>query len=185
MLGTERDKPLLMGPSTAARICLRCLRLCSPGILFVSCAVFGAAQCSAQDVAEAARHERAQKESRQKKSKHVYTEQDLKRAQILSPEDRAQVAAKKNQLAPPSAEKSQEALDAQSLSHDSPLASASGSRSSAAAARSGSGRARGTCRSGDTERRAKTQRRDREERRLALEDRGAKFGRGAPLARPA
>ena len=121
MLGTERDKPLLMGPSTAARICLRCLRLCSPGILFVACAVFGAAQCSAQDVAEAARHERAQKESRQKKSKHVYTEQDLKRAQILSPEDRAQVAAKKNQLAPPSAEKSQEALDAQSLSHDSPL----------------------------------------------------------------
>jgi len=95
--------------------------LCFPGIVFVSCAVFGAAQCSAQDVAEAARQERAQKESKQKKSKHVYTEQDLKRDQILTPEDRAQVEAKKNQLAPPSAEKAPEALDAQSLSPDAPL----------------------------------------------------------------
>src|SRR5712692_10443097 len=121
MLGTERDKPLLMGPSTAARICLRCLRLCSPGILFVSCTVFGATQCSAQDVAEAARQERAQKESKQKKSRHVYTEQDLKRDQILTPEDRAQVEARKNQTAPPSAEKSQDAVDAQSLPPDAPL----------------------------------------------------------------
>jgi nucleoid-associated protein YgaU len=95
--------------------------LCLPGIVFVSCAVFGATQCSAQDVAEAARQERAQKESKQKKSKHVYTEQDLKRDQILTPEDRAQVEAKKNQLAAPAAEKSQEAVDAQSLSPDAPL----------------------------------------------------------------
>jgi nucleoid-associated protein YgaU len=95
--------------------------LCFPGFLFVSCAAFGASQCSAQDVAEAARQERAQKESKQKKSKHVYTEQELKRAQILTPEDRAQVEAKKNQPAPPSAEKPQEAVDAQSLSPDAPL----------------------------------------------------------------
>jgi len=95
--------------------------LCFPGIVFVSCAVFGATQCSAQDVAEAARQERAQKESKQKKSKHVYTEQDLKRDQILTPEDRAQVEAKKNQLAAPAAEKSQEAVDAQSLPPDAPL----------------------------------------------------------------
>jgi nucleoid-associated protein YgaU len=95
--------------------------LCFPGIVFVSCAVFGATQCSAQDVAEAARQERAQKESKQKKSKHVYTEQDLKRDQILTPEDRTQVEAKKNQLAAPAAEKSQEAVDAQSLSPDAPL----------------------------------------------------------------
>jgi len=87
----------------------------------VSCAGFGAWQCSAQDVAEAARQERAQKESKQKKSKHVYTEQELKRDQILTPEDRAQVEAKKNQPAPPSAEKSQEAVDAQSLPGDAPL----------------------------------------------------------------
>jgi len=87
----------------------------------VSCAAFGASHCCAQDVAEAARQERAQKESKQKKSKHVYTEQELKRDQILTPEDRAQVEAKKNLPAPPSAEKSQEAVDAQSLPPDAPL----------------------------------------------------------------
>ncbi len=110
-----------MGPSTAARLSFRFLRICSPGILFVSCAAFGAAQCFAQDVAEAARQERAQKESQQKKSKHVYTEQDLKRPQILTPEDRAQVEAKKNQAVPPAGEKSAEAVDAQSLPADVPL----------------------------------------------------------------
>src|SRR6266852_5086217 len=121
MLRSDLDTPVLMGPSTAVRLSLRLLRLFFPGFLFVTCAVFGATQCSAQDVAEAARQERAQKESKQKKSKHVYTEQDLKRDRILTPEDRAQVEAKKNLLAPPSAEKPQEAVDAQSLSPDAPL----------------------------------------------------------------
>ena len=121
MLRTDLDTPLVTGPSTAARLSRRCLSLCFPGIVFVSCAVFGATQCSAQDVAEVARQERAQKESKQKKSKHVYTEQDLKRDQILTPEDRAQVEAKKNQLAAPAAEKSQEAIDARSLPPDAPL----------------------------------------------------------------
>ncbi len=121
MLRTDLDTLLLTCPSNAARRLLRFLRLCSPGILFVSCAVFGATQCSAQDVAEAARQERAQKESKQKKFKNVYTEEDLKRAQILTPEARAQVEAKKNQMAPPSAEKSAEAVDTQSLPPDAPL----------------------------------------------------------------
>src|SRR5882762_6103675 len=121
MLRTDLDTLLSMGPSTAVRLSRRCVRLCFPGFLFVYCAGFGALQCSAQDVAEAARQERAQKESKQKKSKHVYTEQELKRAQILTPEDRAQVEAKKNQPAPPSAEKSTEAVDAQSLPGDAPL----------------------------------------------------------------
>src|SRR6267142_1724293 len=121
MLRTDLDTLLSMGPSTAVRLSRRCVRLCFPGFLFVSFAAFGASQCSAQDVAEAARQERAQKESKQKKSKHVYTEQELKRAQILTPEDRAQVEAKKNQPAPPSAEKSTEAVDAQSLPGDAPL----------------------------------------------------------------
>src|SRR6266403_708734 len=88
MLRTDLDTPLVTGPSTAARLSRRCLSLCFPGIVFVSCAVFGVTQCSAQDVAEAARQERAQKESKHKKSKHVYTEQDLKRAQILTPRSR-------------------------------------------------------------------------------------------------
>src|ERR1700731_1650605 len=121
MLRTGFDTPLVTGPSTAARLSRRCLSFCFPGIVLVSCAVFGATQCSAQDVAEAARQERAQKESKQKKSKHVYTEQDLKRERILTPEDRAQVEAKKNQLAAPAAEKAPEEVDAQSLSPDAPL----------------------------------------------------------------
>jgi nucleoid-associated protein YgaU len=121
MLRTDFDAPLLMGSSTGVRLSLRLLRLCAPGILFVSWAAFGVAQCSAQDVAEAARQERAQKESKQKNYKHVYTEQDLKRAQILTAEDRAQVEAKKNQTVPPAAEKPLEAVDAQSLPPDAPL----------------------------------------------------------------
>src|SRR6266480_2038382 len=121
MLQTDLDTPLVTGPSTAARLSRRCLSLCLPGIVFVSCAVLGVMHCSAQEVAEAARQERAQKESKQKKSKHVYTEQDLKRDRILTPEDRAQVEAKKNQLSAPSAEKAQEAVDAQSLSSEAPL----------------------------------------------------------------
>jgi nucleoid-associated protein YgaU len=121
MLRIVLDAPLVSGPSKAARLSFRLLRLCSPGIVFVCGAFFGAAQCSAQDVAEAARQERAQKENQQKKSKHVYTEQDLKRAQILTPEDRAQVEAKKNQPVAPSPEKSSEAVDAQSLVPDAPL----------------------------------------------------------------
>jgi nucleoid-associated protein YgaU len=115
------DAPLSIGHSTAARLSGRSLPLFCFGILVVLCAVFGAAQCCAQDVAEAARQERANKQSRQKKSKHVYTEQDLKRAQILTPEDRRQVEARKNQTAPLSAEKRGEAVDAPSLAPDAPL----------------------------------------------------------------
>src|SRR5260370_18850784 len=111
MLRTDLDTPLLMGPSTAAKLSRRCFCLCFPGILFIFCAVFGATQCSAQDVAEAARQERAQKESKQKKSKHVYTEQDLKRAQILTPEDRPQLEAQKNQPPPPSTATTQQTID--------------------------------------------------------------------------
>src|SRR5260370_2831511 len=115
MFRTHPKAPLMLDPSPAVRPSLHLLRLCFPGILFVSCAVFGATKCSAQDVAEAARQERTQKESKQKKTKHVYTEQDLKRDQILTPEDRAQVEAKKNQTVPPAAEKYEDAVDSQSL----------------------------------------------------------------------
>jgi len=121
MLRTDLDTPLSIGPSTAVRPSVHFLRLSSPGILFLTCALFGATHCSAQDVAEAARQERAQKESQQKKFKHVYTEQDLKRAQILTPEDRNQMEAKKNQTAPAAAENLQEPFDVQSLPPDASL----------------------------------------------------------------
>jgi nucleoid-associated protein YgaU len=110
-----------MSPTTAVRRSLRLLNLCFPGILLFSCAIFVTTECHAQDVADAAKQERARKESQQKKSKHVYTEEDLKRAQILTPEDRAQIEAKKNQPAPPVAGKSQDALDAESIAPDAPL----------------------------------------------------------------
>jgi len=59
------------------------------------CAVGVRAQ-DTQDAAAAARAERARKAASAKKQKHVYTEDDLKRAQILTPEDQARVAARKN-----------------------------------------------------------------------------------------
>ncbi len=97
------------------------LRISIPGILALSCAIFGATQCYAQDVADAARQHQTSKENKQKKSKHVYTEEDLKHAQILTPEDRAQVAAKKNPEAPVTAEKNQDAVDAKEISPNAPL----------------------------------------------------------------
>src|SRR5438132_3527914 len=121
MLRTDLEIPALTALSLAARRSSCTRSVCFPAILITASAIFGAAQCSAQDVAEAARQERTQKQSKQKKSKHVYTEQDLKRDQILTPEDRAQVEVKKNPPRPPSAEKSQDAVDAQSLPPDTPL----------------------------------------------------------------
>jgi nucleoid-associated protein YgaU len=82
----------------------RPVRYAAPAILFLSFATFGAAVSRAQDqqdqsVAEAARHERARKQELRKRSKHVYTEEDLKHPNILTPEDRAQVEAKRNECA--------------------------------------------------------------------------------------
>jgi nucleoid-associated protein YgaU len=121
MLRTDLDTPFSTGPSIAVRPSNRFLRLSIPAILFVSCSLFISTQSFGQDVADAAKQEKARKETQQKKSKHVYTEEDLKRAQILTPEDRAQIEAKKNQQVPPAAEKSQEAVDAQSLPPNAPL----------------------------------------------------------------
>lgn len=63
------------------------------------CSPVSRAQDQNQNVAEAARQERARKQEPQKKAKHVYTDQDLKRARILTPEDQAVVEAKKNECA--------------------------------------------------------------------------------------
>ena len=121
MLRTDLRTLSLTNPTAPVRRSFRPLSLCLPGILLFSCAIFVTTECRAQDVAEAAKQERARKESQQKKSKHVYTEEDLKRAQILTPEDRAQIEAKKVQPAGDAEEKSQDALDAKSLSPDIPL----------------------------------------------------------------
>src|SRR6266849_761332 len=121
MLRTDLRSLSPMSPTTTVRRSLRPVSLCIPGVLLFSCALLFTTECYAQDVADTAKQERARKESQQKKSKHVYTEEDLKRAQILKPEDRAQIEARKNQAAPDAAEKPQDALDAKSLSPDVPL----------------------------------------------------------------
>jgi len=96
------------------------LGLCAVAIF--TCTAIAAQQSTTQDIAEAARQERARKEAQQKKPKHVYTEEDLKRAQILTPEDRAELQAKKNGESS-DADKTQEALDSLPLSPnaDAPL----------------------------------------------------------------
>jgi len=121
MLRTDLDTPLLTGISVVTRPPSRFVRLTCSGILIISCTFFGYSQTYAQDVADAARKEQARKESQQKKSKHVYTEEDLKRAQILTPEDRAEVEARKKQQPTPGAESSQDPIDALALPPDAPL----------------------------------------------------------------
>ena len=121
MLRTDLDTPLLTSPSCAARPASHFVRLTCSGILIISCTIFGFTQCYAQDVADAARQEQARKQNQQKKSKHVYTDEDLKRAQILTPEDRAEVEARKAQQPPPGTEDAQDPLDAQALPPDAPL----------------------------------------------------------------
>jgi LysM repeat protein len=79
-------------------------RFAAPAILFLTFATFGATISYAQDqqdqtVAEAARQERARKQELQRRAKHVYTEEDLKHPNILTPEDRAQIEAKQSECA--------------------------------------------------------------------------------------
>jgi nucleoid-associated protein YgaU len=79
-------------------------RIAAAAVLFFTCATIGAGISRAQDqqeqsVAEAACQERARKQELQKRAKHVYTEEDLKHPNILTPEDRAQVEAKRNECA--------------------------------------------------------------------------------------
>jgi LysM repeat protein len=79
-------------------------RFATFAILVLSFATFGAVVSRAQDqqdqsVAEAARQERARKQELQKRAKHVYTEEDLRHSNILTPEDRAQIEARRNECA--------------------------------------------------------------------------------------
>lgn len=123
MQRTDLDTPLLTIPLSTERTSSRFVRITCSGILVISCTIFGFSQCYAQDVAEAARQEKARKENQQKKSKHVYTDEDLKRAQILTPEDREEVEARKQQqpLPLPGAKESQDSMDVQTLPADLPL----------------------------------------------------------------
>jgi phage tail protein X len=107
-----------------ARSCVKPKTLHLLSVLFVSACVFlGTTRCQAQDAAEASRQERARKSAEQKKGKHVYTEEDLRRSRILTSEDRAKLETRKNQQSPaPAANvKPQDALDATIAPAEVPL----------------------------------------------------------------
>ncbi|MDQ1407387.1 MAG: hypothetical protein QOG55_3016 [Acidobacteriaceae bacterium] len=91
-------------------------RLHAGAILFAACAIAAGAPIWAQDVAEVARQAQASKHHQAKHKKHVYTEEDLKRAQILTREDQELLAAKKRDAVAPGTEAAT-TLDAQSLEH--------------------------------------------------------------------
>src|SRR5579863_2498259 len=105
MLLTDLNGPMSLQPRrTGSGRILHSRRFAAPAILFLSFAAFGATISRAQDqqdqsVAEAARQERARKQEQQKSAKHIYTEEDLKHPNILTPEDRAQIEAKRNECA--------------------------------------------------------------------------------------
>ncbi|PYT70150.1 MAG: hypothetical protein DMG39_16580 [Acidobacteria bacterium] len=132
MASPDLDAPARVSHLSAAKSPSGFLRCCVPSVLIFSFAFAGAAQCRAQSqqvqdqvlaqaqdqaqqdpsVSEASRQERARKQSLQKKSKHVYTAEDLKREHILTLEDRAQLEARKNQPASPAnPQKPQDAFD--------------------------------------------------------------------------
>jgi nucleoid-associated protein YgaU len=61
--------------------------------------ISGVTEIRGQDVAGAARQEQTRKDAKVKRAKRVYTEEDLARARILTPEDRAQLEARQKQAA--------------------------------------------------------------------------------------
>ena len=91
-------------------------RLHAGAILFAACAIAAGAPVWAQDVAEAARQAQARKHHQTNHKKHVYTEEDLKRARILTREDQELLAAKNRDTVIPGAEAPTNS-DAQALEH--------------------------------------------------------------------
>jgi nucleoid-associated protein YgaU len=91
-------------------------RLHAGAILFAACAMAAGVPIWAQDVAEVARQAQVRKHQQTKHKKHVYTEEDLKRARILTREDQELLAAKRRDAVIPGAEATS-TLDAQALEH--------------------------------------------------------------------
>jgi nucleoid-associated protein YgaU len=89
----------LKRPSRRALSDLHCACGCA---LLCAVALFAVPGANAQDAAEAAHREKARRAAQSQKSpSHVYTNEDLQRAQILTPEDRAPIEARKKKTAPP------------------------------------------------------------------------------------
>jgi LysM repeat protein len=109
-----KPRPLIRVPFSYFR--RQVLRV-SAALVFSS--IFLGTACQAQDVAAAARQ--SHREAEAKKEKHVYTEEDLRRPHILTPEDRARVEAKRKQETSPAKPKSTEPLDANADGAQLPL----------------------------------------------------------------
>lgn len=90
-------------------------RMQSGAVLLAACAIVAGAPAWAQDVAEAARQEASRKNKPNNGLKHVYTEEDLKRAKILTAEDREALDAKKREQAIPGTTAAPASLDAENL----------------------------------------------------------------------
>jgi nucleoid-associated protein YgaU len=91
-------------------------RLHAGAILLAACSIAAGPPMWAQDVAEVGRQAQARKHQQTKHKNHVYTEEDLKRARILTREDQELLAAKKRDAVLPGAEVAT-TLDAQTLEH--------------------------------------------------------------------
>jgi LysM repeat protein len=119
---TNTDLSSSRKPHEHRRVSLRRPLRCGLTILICSCLFAGAAQCRArspQDVAEAPRQERARKDA--KKAKHVYTDDDMRRAKILTPEDEARVQARRKTPPALDASESEASLDANAEMPQLPL----------------------------------------------------------------
>jgi len=116
MARSDLDAPARVSQLSAATSPSGSRRRCVPFLLVFLFAFPGARQCRAQErteqsqdqvqsqtldqnssVADAARQERARKQNQQKKASHVYTAEDLRREHILTPKDRGDLTARKNQ----------------------------------------------------------------------------------------
>jgi nucleoid-associated protein YgaU len=89
----QSTRPNLWGPS-------RRNVLCSVALVCALSVLLPAISRAQDDVAEAARQEKARKEALAKKSRHVYTNEDLQKKEILNEQDRAAVEARKKEVAP-------------------------------------------------------------------------------------
>ena len=140
MASSDLDAPARVSCLTAVKSPSGSPRICVFALLIFPFAVAGTAPCFAQGqqdgaqdqtqsqkedqkdqrVADTARQERVRKEGQQKKSKHVYTADDLRRDHILTPEDRAQLEARKNQqpLAPTNTQQPQDAVSGSTVAED-------------------------------------------------------------------
>jgi nucleoid-associated protein YgaU len=93
---------------------IRGVSLLRPGVLFCLLATLSLHSnlfAQDQDVAEAARQQQAHKSQQPATPRHVYTDEDLKRSHILTPEDKKLAEAHRKELPAP-AEKNPPAIDA-------------------------------------------------------------------------